>query len=812
MAFLAPVVGFVAGALGLGAVGTAVAQIAVGIGVSLLANKLVGRRSSGAATAAGGQQLSLRVEPDAERQVIFGRAATAGSLVFWHLSGANNDRLHMVIALADHECTGLNSTIWVDGKAQTWNSGTGVVSGFNNKLKVRFYSGAPGQTADAALISAAGVRWTSQDVGANVCYVVVEADYDAETFPGGVPSIVFVVDGIKLYDPRKDSTVGGSGSHRWSNSATWEWTDNPAVMVYNVLRGIRPGGELLLGMHTAADAIADFTPAANACDELVPILAGGTERRYRCNLVASSFATNADVLERILATMAGELIEVGGIYRIQAGVAQAIVASLTDADLIVDRPLTVDPRRPRSELINAVSATFSDPSRSYASVPLPIRTSSADQLEDGGIRLPVNLDLAGVTSRTQAQRIMEIERRRARRQIRITATLRKKWVGLEPGDWIEFNSERRGIVARTFEIVSTSINEDLSVDVLMQETDAGVDDWVAGDEIDDQSVVDLAPAGPPIAVVTGLTLSTIIFSAGTAGVQRPGLLATWTPVTDPTVVSLILEYRRVGDATAIERQITDPTSGSYRWSDGIQGGTAYEARVRPITQPARGSNWTAWVGASATAQQVVPVAQLATSLPPELVEEIGLTPQERLELELVTAREEIQGSVTARLAEIREDLERVAATTIGNVALMSRQMEQVRRTVDGSTVTITEIKEVTDELDGRWAVIADVDGRLLGAVELATGLTTSSFRVLANNFSVSHPTEGDLTPFVVIPGQGIFLDGVFVKDGSVTAEKINALVLSAITANLGDVTAGKLRRPDNEMIVDLDNKRLRIDF
>lgn len=35
--------------------------------------------------------------------------------------------------------------------------------------------------------------------------------------------------GRRLYDPRKDSTAGGSGPHRLANPATWEWSDNPSL-------------------------------------------------------------------------------------------------------------------------------------------------------------------------------------------------------------------------------------------------------------------------------------------------------------------------------------------------------------------------------------------------------------------------------------------------------------------------------------------------------------------------------------------------------------------------------------------------------
>jgi hypothetical protein len=39
--------------------------------------------------------------------------------------------------------------------------------------------------------------------------------------------------------PRLDSTVsGGSGTHRWDDPSTWEWSENPAVCRYNWVRGI----------------------------------------------------------------------------------------------------------------------------------------------------------------------------------------------------------------------------------------------------------------------------------------------------------------------------------------------------------------------------------------------------------------------------------------------------------------------------------------------------------------------------------------------------------------------------------------------
>ena len=49
---------------------------------------------------------------------------------------------------------------------------------------------------------------------------------------------------MRLYDPRRDSTVGGSGAQRWSDPSSWTpfgggANDNPVVQIYNLMLGLR---------------------------------------------------------------------------------------------------------------------------------------------------------------------------------------------------------------------------------------------------------------------------------------------------------------------------------------------------------------------------------------------------------------------------------------------------------------------------------------------------------------------------------------------------------------------------------------------
>jgi hypothetical protein len=868
MGFLAPLLVPI-----LGTVGAAIAEIGIAVGLGFAAKKLAPKpkASGGGSSAQRGTTLQLAIDTAAPRQVIFGRAATAGSLVYWQTTGADNALLQMVVALADHECEGLVG-IWADGVERAWNAGTGVVDGYNGNLKVRFYAGTAAQTVDTAVRDASDGRWTNDETGVNVCYAVVEAQYDEASFPGGIPQLVFVIDGAKLYDPRFDDTVGGDGDQRWADQSTWEFSANVAVAIYNVLRGFKAGSKPLLGLNAPADAIrlSDFEAAANVCDEAVNLGAGGTEPRYRCGLVVTlDGQPNREALDELISAMAGDVICAGGIYRIIAGVARSSVATITDADLIPREPLASEPRLSRNELTNAVTGTFSDPARSYNMVPLPPRTSGDDETADGGIRLAQSLDLAAVTSRTQAQRVMEIARKRARRQVRTRFTLRARWFGLEPGDWITYTSDRRGYSSKVFEVDSVKRNPDLTSVVSLREMDAGFDDWSTGDELADDTTNDLLAAGPTLSAVSDLEVVPVIIE-GDAGAQRPGLQATWTPIADPTVVAIRIEYRKVGDTIALERRVEDPSTGQYTWAEGIQGGIDYEIRALPVTQPERAVDWTSWVdGPDFTDPHKVDVSVTTENVGPGAVSIESLDAQAAFELSLVTRADGALGSLAQGLEEAFRQANLTAENAIrgmiagrqNKVAILVEQSQrltdklafaqqittleaalddaaaaiQVEQTVRAeadvslssqittvasgvaaNTASVVVIQESINGIQARFGVALNVNGQVIGLISLDGSPEGSNFTVVADKFLVALPdvTGGDAVPVFSIQNVNgsakLALRGDMIADGTIIARHIETTSLSAISANIGEVTAGVLRSTDNLMRIDLNAKSISI--
>lgn len=89
------------------------------------------------------------------------------------------------------------------------------------------------------------------------------------------------------------------------------------------------------------------------------------------------------------------------------------------------------------------------------------------------------------------------------------------------------------------------------------------------------------------------------------------------------------------------------------------------------------------------------------------------------------------------------------------------------------------------------------------------------FAVLADRFSVFDGVDGAVTPFQVVNGE-VYINTAVINDASITnakiqsisADKIVANTLSAISANLGAITAGSLSGPNNRFVIDLANNRL----
>lgn len=541
-----------------------------------------------------GQELDLKFDPAYPREVAIGRFSTGGSLAYAQTSGANNENLWRVIVISDNQIEAVDE-IWANGEKLTfsgdWHAGyVNCTSHFRDaggtpKLSVRIYKGTEAQTADATLV-AATPEWTTNCRGRGIAYAIVKKIYNADAFQGGEPTLVFVGRGaVKVWDPR----IAGQ-----------QYTANAALLAAQAMRGFSINGVRVVGLGaTAADVPDDdLADAADICAEPVALAAGGTEPRYSAGGMISAREAARDVITNLTAAMSALHVDRGGQIVFLPGAPRTPVMSLTDADFASDVPITYNGRRTGDELVNAISSTFVDPTNGYQEGPLPPRKILAGILEDGE-RFETSRGYRYVYSRTQGQRLDQIEINAARKMGRGSFGTALWGVELEPGDWIEWTSPRFGNQTKTFyvetaqfAVTADEANPQARFLFTVVETGSDVHNWSPSDEI--------APGEAGVArSAPGLVLSNLAIAAATStagNVYFPVLDFTWDPPADPAATAVELEYRVVS-TTDVFRVVCGADQSHVRVRNGVMPGQLYEVRGR-LLRGDRFGPWTSYVSAT----------------------------------------------------------------------------------------------------------------------------------------------------------------------------------------------------------------------
>ncbi|WP_249696519.1 phage tail protein [Stappia sp. WLB 29] len=858
----APVIGAIVAAVGLtgtaATIASAVLTIGVGVGLQLLGNVLRPRQK---AQPPAGYEADVTLGGDVYQRAIFGRAATKGHLVYINTSGSVNQRLDQVYVVSAGWCDGLDG-ILLDTESLPLtqvDSGTGWTKyavtlpddGGTRRLWATFWDGRPDQASNATLVATANPsgRWTAAHRGRGQAYVHIEADYAAsvESFAGLLNGnlLTFVVRGLRLYDLRKDTTAGGSGSHRWDDPSTWEFSEAPAVCLYNFMAGIYVNGQRVIGMGRARYRLlsAQFMAAANVCDETVSVPGGGTEPRYRLSLIVDDSPQYGQAVERMVQAMAGQRIEGPGYHGIQAGAAQVPVATITDADLSATAALSHSNNRSFFDLVNEVWGQFLDPAAGWQPQDYPAVIGDAGmKAADGGATLPSDLDCTQMPSGTQAQRCATIALKRNRHERTARIPVGLKWWRLEPGDWVVWDSARYGTV--TFQVVDRTLDTDRHLIFLsLQEVSASI--FTAGA----LTTVPLPPTPPGLPArptnVSGLTLQTATVE-GEGGQAVPALVVGWDPITDETIRSVEVEYRRVGETGAGERRSsTRPASGDW---DGItiagslMAGTDYEVRVTITTVPIRRTTWSNWQQIETSGEwrvqsagalyneatgATVPASDTLGDLRSSIYEQLhritteatlagaqvdtqqreSLRTTARFTETLLLIADETQArvqSTTALEATFTAELSTRATITYVDDAVATEAgarataITAVQSTVDDLTSDVTVLAEAIDGVEARYGVAVQVGGVVGGftitGLQPLDGSPVVDFGIQANSFWIVNPanTGQAQRPF-------LFVDGVLY---------VNEAVIPTLSANI--ITAGVLQSANGKVMFDLDNGILRV--
>lgn len=809
---------------------TTVATLAISFGLSYVAGKLLEKPSDiPIRTPVGGTEIDLRVDANIPRAILFGECCTAGSLAHGDTYGrqdrtANSDLIEF-IALADHPCDSLVD-IFVNGKNEGYTPNLagdpgGVIEGmrvldYKRKLFFKFYDGTQTAADDLAIQELTGPKgWTADHIGQGVCYVRVHAIY-YQTLVTSAPEWRFVVRGIKLYDPRKDTTAGGSGTHRFDQLDTHEWTDNPMVIAYNILRGIYVEDGLgnrdhFYGLKRAnADHLPfdDWVAAMNACDE--DITTSDTTNRYRCGGEVSVDTEPYEVIKELLKCCGGRLTELGGVYKPYIDVPELPVAAFTDDD-ILDTEDTFSPVLPLEQRVNYITGRYTTRFL-WSEKDAPPRENSTFETEDGR-RLPADLSVPMVQTSKQCQLLMKQLLLRSRRMRKHIVSLPPRYFNVEAGQVVSWESVRNGYEDKLFEIDAVEYHSNLAVTLSLTEIDPDDYDW---DEIDviDEDDEEITPQIPPPKTVAGFAVTAVTVT-GDEGTKRPAIKLVWTPPEDGDIQRIVYQIRRPSEAlnvfTGDHNEVED---GQVVTSNVLQPVTAYEVRARYDSRSAYEADWSSWKPVTTTNARIG-VNDFEEAVQFEISEGIA---QKVGELE--TSLSLLNGVVSELEAGVDLDITRLDnRITNVNANIRAAYTEAIAVATGPDSALAQAITSLESEVDGMRAAVkaqfvtAVKPDFALAAYELAltafeasAGMTLIARSIAgervsqvwfnARDFLIGQ--KGDdgsfKSPFVITQVGGkakVFIDGTLLAD-SIKAATAFIGSLSAVSANLGTITAGTI--------------------
>lgn len=828
------------GLFGSGSILGLVIRTVITVGLSLLLQRNAKPQSQGPAqigfTTMGGT---------GQETSILGLYATPGHRVYHNSHGWDNRYYTQIIEVGGLPGLGLNRVI-LDGEYSDIGTTAHAEYGFPLLSKrtggadyawLEFHDGNQ-VVANPMLVDKYGADpdrpWTSDHILTGIPYVVVTFLGKRSVFKSGRPEMRFEMRGMPFYDPRADSSIGGTGSQRWDDPSTWLNSENPSVQMYNILRGILlPGGEIWGGNMAAEDLpLSNWVAAMNACDVPVSTLPSGTRPRYRAGLEIRFADQPADVITELLAACNAQISELGGISTIQVDAPETPSATITDNDILTSKTQDFAPFPGRQEIYNGVSLVHPSPNIFWNPRELePIRNSDYEA-EDGERRV-FDLQLPAVSNPGQARQLGNDLLRDNRRMRKHGIPLPPDLFFLQPLKTLSWSSEWNGYSDKLFEIT------DAAYDLLtftaifsLRERDPA--------DFSHEGVLDL-PDAPAVIIpfvisaieVPSFSVVPTFLENDAEQARRPALLVTWDGSKITDTVDGVLITVRVASTSAVTFQttVTDVINGQAVISN-VLPSTVYEVRAEAVSTR-RGTLPTAWLTVttpdvrfdySALADIVLnDFDEIRTRL--LALDAVGNS----IALQQLVAQYEARKANTADLAFASQDLRslvdenRVAvaelATALGaridtseatillvslayaaGDAALAETIATLTATVGDNTADITTASQASVDGDSALAAsitaltatvgdnsasvvaqstaIADLEGNASAGVmfKVGAGSALSFLNLIA--------ADGTASPFSLahISATEILLSG------TVTADLINVLNLSAVSAEMGDLS------------------------
>lgn len=281
--------------------------------------------------------------------------------------------------------------------------------------------------------------------------VTMEFDEDGERWASGIPQWGMIAKWVKIYDPRLDSTYpGGSGTHRWADESTWEWSQNPALHALAYARGRFVEGVKVVGVGLAQEAIdvASFVELANICEANVWYVGGA--------VYEAPGMSKWDNLKRILAAGSARPVWVGGVLSCSFDAPKTSLDTVT-ADDLADAGVEVMAMQSWRDRVNTIVPRYRSEAHKWEYVQAEAVTSATYVTEDGEEKTKeVQYDLVQLVG--QAAELAAYELVNGREFGPIQMTVKPRLMLYRPGEALTLNIPDAGLDNELAVITSRTVD------------------------------------------------------------------------------------------------------------------------------------------------------------------------------------------------------------------------------------------------------------------------------------------------------------------------------------------------------------------
>lgn len=607
------------------AVAYAVTYAVVALAISYAVGSLMGaifkpKSNNGFSAEAQGRTQVVRsnVQP---RNIIYGRAMTSGPLIFAASTDGpskKNQFMHLVIALADHECDAIEEVYLGEDAAnvpegQTTPTGGRFLKQWGESVSQRFPAG--GVTSFRVTLGDIALRVTSVvarshgpvDEGWGVIEQPVTdftLDNRASLTLRGVPldaaEVVVTYEALRTHAyVRVKRHYGGSAQGADGDLVAevpgWTWDHRLIGVTYVYVRleydsDIFPNGlpnikALVRGKKVydprtggtswsrnwalciydylkeergfgCSDTDIDIGTVMNAANISDEWVALGGGNSHQRYLCDGVVMTDKSPRDNLAEMVSAS----GGVVAITGGVFRVFAGAydmptITLTESDLRGPVKVRPRTSRKDLFNRVKGTFVSPQNSWQPNDFPAVTNPLYSQQDGEV-IDRDIELPFTTDPIAAQRLAKIILERSRQSIVVEYPAKLTAFQLTAYSTVYLSLAKFGWTNKVFRVMSWKLSDDGGVDLVLNEEAAAVYDWNYGNA----TTVDPAPDTnlPNPFVVENMGQLTLDSGEAQLLLSQSGVVTSRILVTWPTV----------GDAAVLQTgqaELQYKPAGSSDW-------------------------------------------------------------------------------------------------------------------------------------------------------------------------------------------------------------------------------------------------------